>query len=164
MVFETSSMEPQVSKPPPWGSLTLISSQVPASFPTPMVSTPEIPSKNFDAIANLQTVILGFQQQRNAAIQSIKSSSQTQMVSDCHPNQVKQMVDTTLSGLDSVNSEDGLRFLQRQEGFKFMEDSVPFRYGPAAGWDHDLSAELLTSAKSIFVPESEIDQNDLNTA
>lgn len=163
MVFETSSME-SVLKPPSWGSGMLISSQVPGSFPTPMVSSPEIPSKNIDAIANLHTVIMGFQQQRNAATQSIKSSSHTQMVSDCHPSQVKQMVDTTLSGLDSVNSEDGQRFLQHPEGFKFVEDSVHFRYGPAAGWDHDLSAELLTSTKNIFVPESEIDQNDLNTA
>lgn len=164
MVFETSSMLPAVSKPPSWGSVTLISSQVPASLSIPMVCAPEVPSKNIDLIANLHTVIMGFQQQRNIVTQSLKGSSHTQAITDCHPTQLKQMVETTIPELDSLNSEDGLRFLQRQEGFRFVEDSVPVRYGPAAGWDHGLSTEVLASAKNIFVAESEIDQNDLNTA
>ena len=61
MVFETSSMLPAVSKPPSWGSVTLISSQVPASPSIPMACAPEVPSKNIDLFANLHTVIMGFQ-------------------------------------------------------------------------------------------------------
>jgi hypothetical protein len=160
MVFETSSMLPAVSKPPSWGSVTLISSQVPASPSIPMVCAPEVPSKDIDLIAKLHTVIMGFQQQRNIVTQSPKGSSHTQAITDCHPTQLKKMVETTIPELDSLNSEDGLRFLQRHEGFRFVEDSVPVRYGPAAGWDHGLSTEVLASAKNIFVAESEIDQND----
>lgn len=164
MVFETPSMLPYVSNPPSWGSVTLISSQVPASLSIPMVSAPELPSKNIDLIANLHTVIMGFQQQTNIVTQSIKGSSHTQEITDCHPSQAKQMVEKVVPEFDPLNSEDGLRFLQRQEGVKFVDDSVSIRYGPATGWDHGLSTELLTSAKNIFVAESEMGQNDLNTA